>query len=80
MAKFHEAILEKFPISKTEIPFFVFEDTIANNAYTPYHDRINILQKDGSITDVSLAFDQLNVAVLAKTVTKYFLCYPKIVG
>jgi hypothetical protein len=33
--------------------------------------------KDGSVTDIAQAGDQLNIEVLSKTVKKYFICYPK---
>lgn len=53
------------------------EGEISNNAYIPEHDKINILNKDGSVVDITDSSDQLNVSILTKSVTKYFLCYPK---
>lgn len=55
----------------------VFTRRISNNAYNASKDRINLLYKDGSITDVSKASDQLNISALAKPVTKHFLFFPK---
>jgi hypothetical protein len=36
-----------------------------------------ILKKDGSVEDVLVASDQLNLKALTKPVMKYFVCYPK---
>ena len=55
----------------------MFTNKIDNKAYNPTKDKINLLYKDGRIVDIAEAADQLNISVLAKTVTKYFLCYPK---
>lgn len=50
---------------------------ITNNAYNPGSDKISILFKDGSTADIAECSDQLNVSILTRDVTKYFLCYPK---
>ncbi len=68
------------PIKQDEIDYLVNTGTITNNAYIPEHDRINILNKDGSFVDIYDSSDQLNVSILTKAVTKYFLCYPKIIN
>ena len=57
--------------------YFVFTGTIANNAYNPKIDRINILLRDGKVVDVAEAADQLNISALAEPVEKHFLCHPK---
>ncbi len=57
--------------------YFVYSDVITNKAYNPYSDRINILYKNNKVLDIAEASDQLNVAVLTETVSKYYLCYPK---
>jgi uncharacterized protein len=64
-------------LTTAEIDYFVFTDNIKNNPYTPLIDKINILYKNGEVKDITEASDQLNVQVLSKTVTKYFICYPK---
>jgi len=35
------------------------------------------LRKNGKITDVAKLSDHLNLNALSKTVTKYYMCYPK---
>lgn len=73
-----EMIIEEFSIKESEEAEFLFSTgTITNNAYIPEHDKINILNKDGTVVDIYDSSDQLNVSILTKSVTKYFLSYPK---
>jgi uncharacterized protein len=82
---FHEdmikSLCEKVSITLGIAPdqtmYFVFTGEIANNAYKTNDDRIKILLKNGNIVDITEASDMLDQNVLAKTVVKYFLCYPK---
>jgi len=67
----------KYGISYKETNYFVVSEQVENNAYSIQHDNINILYKNGTILDISEASDLLNIQVLSKSVTKYFLCYPK---
>ncbi|MGE5383153.1 MAG: HD domain-containing protein [Omnitrophica WOR_2 bacterium] len=62
---------------ESDIDYLYSIGTITNNAYIPENDKINILNKDGTVVDVAESSDQLNVSILTKSVTKYFLCYPK---
>ncbi|MBN8703149.1 MAG: HD domain-containing protein [Bacteroidetes bacterium] len=64
-------------IKPEEVGYFVFSGEVANNIYNPEKIRINILFKDGKTKDILEASDQLNGSALAKTVKKYFLCFPK---
>ncbi|MFP4060682.1 MAG: HD domain-containing protein [Bacteroidales bacterium] len=57
--------------------YFVFTESISNNAYSAEDDKIKILFKDGAIYDIADASDMLNISVLSKVVRKYYLCYPK---
>ena len=58
--------------------YFVFKGKIRNQAYSKIAEPIRILKKDGSIEDVALISDQLNLRALSKQVTKYYLCFPKV--
>ncbi|MFB1021645.1 MAG: HD domain-containing protein [Vicingaceae bacterium] len=64
-------------ISEQEAKYFIFSDSIKNNAYSPKKDKINLLYKDGTIIDIAEAADQLNINALTEEVIKYFICYPK---
>lgn len=68
---------ESMNLDDDEIGYFVFTGRIANNAYNPKIDRINILLRDGKVVDVTEAADQLNVTALSEPVEKHFLCHPK---
>jgi HD superfamily phosphohydrolase len=67
----------KYPVSKQEIGYFVFTDSIKNNAYKAGDGSIRILMKDGSLQDITIASDNSNLEALAKTVKKYIICYTK---
>lgn len=70
-------VISQLDISKNNIEYFVYTDTISKKAYSSFDEKIQILYKDGTLVDVADASDMLNTSVLSKTVKKYFLCYPK---
>jgi uncharacterized protein len=71
----NDKIATKFPaLTKHELSYLVFSNEVANEIYRSDKVRINISYKDGTIKDIAEASDQLNIAVLNKTVKKYFLC------
>ncbi len=76
--KFRSKTIDKLGIPENDAKYFVFSGAIQNNAYNPTKDRISILYKNGTTKDIGEASDQLNISSLSKPVTKYFLCYPKI--
>jgi HD superfamily phosphohydrolase len=71
------ALQEKESISAEEADYFVFSGEVTNTAYKSENNNINILHKNGKISDVAKASDQLNLKALSKTVVKYYICYPK---
>ena len=72
-----ENAVKKYSVNGSETNYFVFTDTIKNNAYKPGDGSIRILMKDGTIQDITTASDNSNLEALAKTVEKYILCYTK---
>ena len=59
-----------------DIDYFVFTGRLYNRAYSLFSDSpINILLKDGSLSNIAVASDISNVATLSKAVTKYYVCY-----
>jgi HD superfamily phosphohydrolase len=70
-------IKNRFKLNDKEVSYFVFGGNVTNDAYRADKIRINILFKDGTVSDIADASDQLSIDVLAKTVKKYYLCYPK---
>lgn len=73
----NKKVIAKYGIKKEDCHHMVFTNKIDNKAYNLEKDKINLLYKDGSIKDIAEAADQLNISVLARTVRKHFLCYPK---
>ena len=69
-----------FGISKDEAGYFIFKVKIKNQAYSKDAEPIKILKKDKTIEDVVEASDQLNLKALSKPVTKYFICFPKVLA
>ncbi|MGZ3921824.1 MAG: HD domain-containing protein, partial [Bacteroidia bacterium] len=66
-----------YDLTRREASYFVFTDSVNNSAYNANSFNINILMNNGTLMDVAQASDQLNIQSLSKTVTKYFICYPK---
>jgi HD superfamily phosphohydrolase len=65
---------QKFHVSKEDAAYFIFTETIRNDAYKVGDGNIRIQMKDGSIQDITIASDNSNLEALAKTVKKYILC------
>ncbi len=70
-------VAAKYKCKLSDAGNFVFSGKVENYAYSLRNAKINILLKDGTTLDIAEASDQLNISALTKTVTKYFLCYPK---
>jgi HD superfamily phosphohydrolase len=77
LLQIQEKVMKKYKISKQESGYFVFAENVNNSAYNSSQFQIHILQKNGALVDVAKASDQLNIKMLSKKVTKYFICYPK---
>ncbi|MEK8179950.1 HD domain-containing protein [Flavobacterium buctense] len=67
-------------ITIQEAKYFIFKGKIKNQAYSKDAEPIRILKKDRTIEDVVEASDQLNLKALSKPVTKYFICFPKLLA
>ncbi len=67
-------------IKKSELEYFVNVDITENHAYDNKIDNIFILGKDGLLTDIAQASDQLNIRVLSTPVKKHYICYPKAIN
>lgn len=67
----------KYKITDEEAAYFVFGGEVINQAYQSKEQKINILLKTGKVKDIIKVSDHLNLKVLSKPVTKYYICYPK---
>lgn len=60
-----------------DVKHFVIQGVTRNNAYDPGAGGILILSRNGALTDIASASDQLNINMLSHPVEKHYLCYPK---
>lgn len=74
-----EKYSKQYGISDKDVEYFVFKGKIKNEAYSKSSEPIRILKKDRTIENVVEASDQMHLKALSKTVTKYFICYPKVI-
>ncbi len=72
-----EKISAKYNLSFADTNYFIFKGKIKNQAYNKEAEPIRILKKDRSVEDVIESSDQLNLKSLSKSVTKYYICFPK---
>jgi uncharacterized protein len=70
-------VCKLYNIAEKDAHYFVVTDVVNNSAYTANQFNINLLMNNGELVDVAQASDQLNIQSLSKTVSKYFICYPK---
>lgn len=66
----------KLNISEQDIHYFVFSESIKNQAYQT-NKPIYILNKKGKLKDIAKASDQLNLQALTQPVVKHIICCPK---
>ncbi len=71
--------INKANISEKEADYFVFKGKLKNQAYSKSSEPIYVLKKDKSVQDVVEASDQMYLKALSKEVTKYYICFPKVV-
>ena len=69
--------MDKYKLSEADTEYIIYSQTISNSAYQVGEGNIQILMKDGSIQDITLASDLSNLEVLSKKVQKHIVSYPK---
>lgn len=74
-----KTIKEEYNIKDAEAEYFVFSGKIQNQAYNIEGEPIHILKKNKTVEDVAEASDQLNIKALSEPVTKYYVCFPKVI-
>jgi HD superfamily phosphohydrolase len=72
-----EKLRELTGFTPEEASYFVFGGQITNRAYNQKEQNILILEKSEKAVDVARRSDHLNLEVLSRPVTKYYICYPK---
>jgi hypothetical protein len=64
-------------ISLREASYLTFTGEAVNTTYNPYDERIKILFKDGTVSDISTVDNALIHQHLSSPVKKYYLCHPR---
>jgi uncharacterized protein len=75
--KLIDKAVKKYALTRKEVSYFVFSESVNNRAYNSADHSINILYSNGKLVDVATASDLLNIQALSKPVTKHYICYPK---
>ncbi|MFY7810566.1 MAG: HD domain-containing protein [Flavobacterium sp.] len=68
-----------YKISLEETKYLVFSGNVKNNAYNKAAEPIWILKKDKTIEDFIDQSEQLQSKSMSKIMTKYYICYPKMI-
>lgn len=77
LSEMRERFSNENHISLADTNYFIFKGKIKNQAYSKEAEPIRILKKDRTVEDVIESSDQLNLKSLSKSVTKYYVCFPK---
>lgn len=72
-----QKISDKYNVSTDDAKWFVSAGNLENHAYDFQDQEIKILFKTKECTGISIASDQLDRHFLEKSVTKYYLSFPK---
>lgn len=76
---YKQKFIDLTKLSEKETAYFVFKGSLKNQAYNKQSEPIHIYKKDKTIEDVVEASDQLHLKALSKPVTKYYICFPKVI-
>jgi uncharacterized protein len=68
---------KRLGISPKEASYLTFTGEAVNTTYNPYDERIKILFKDGTVSDISKVDNALIHQHLSSPVKKYYLCHPR---
>jgi HD superfamily phosphohydrolase len=72
-----EETARKMNLTTEEASYFVFTGEAVNTTYNPFDERIRILYRNGTVSDISKVDNALIHQQLSSPVKKYYLCYPK---
>ena len=72
-----EIVKKYFNTNDTEASYLVFTGEATNETYNKNDERIKILYKDGSVSDISEVDNALINQTLFGTIKKFYICFPK---
>lgn len=79
IAEKRDSVMQHYGISAEEAAYFVFQGKTANRVYNEEQQTLQILKKNGTLTHIVNASDQLHLQAVSKNITRYYSCYPKAV-
>lgn len=71
-------IASSFNISFDDAKYFISQVVAKKDMYDINDDHISMLFKDGALQDITEVSDLLNINLLSKKISKYYLCYQRI--
>lgn len=77
ISELRKLAMDKYKLSEEDTEYIIYSQTVSNSAYQAGEGHIQILMKNGSIQDITLASDLSNLEVLSKKVQKHIVSYPK---
>lgn len=75
---YKQKLLSHYPIVISETDYFVFRGKIKTLGYNKEIEPIKILKKDRTLEDIVMSSEQLNSRAFSKPVTKFYICFPKV--
>ena len=78
IAALQQEIAQKMDIPIEDAHYMMETVTLSKDMYSADEDSIDILYKDGTIRDITQASELLNVDLLSRKVSKYYLCYQRL--
>lgn len=76
-ARIGQAIKSQYAFTEGEEQYMYIEAKVKNHAYNNKIGHINLLYKDGHISDISQAADQMTIKALSEPVERHFICFPR---
>lgn len=71
-------IASSFNIGFDDAKYFISQVVAKKDMYDINDDHISMLFKDGALQDITEVSDLLNINLLSKKISKYYLCYQRI--
>ena len=68
-------ICETLNITQKEAEYYIQSGSIEKNMYNPLDDSIELLCKDNQVRKISEVSDIMNITLLSKKATKYYICH-----
>ena len=75
--KMTEGIRNQYGFEQGEEHYMLIIDKVLNHAYNKEKGHIKLLYKDGRISDISTAVDQMTINALSEPVERHFICFPR---